>query len=479
MTEVILPDRRRDNIRETKTVLHGLPTTALLDETNRSIKEVRQYIIDLMLQNEPFADLKHTYDFISYVFDLTRKVLDDDFIGVWEQMNLHNCVTGSLVLYKIIHNSCDANHTETWQSALSLRLEEKLIDSKTALHNLDRVHDAYNNAVPLVNNRVTTEGRYDFLCITSALFPQTLEINETYNQLRGHLQKYLQNINGLISMYNTNCQKRHTCTQRNNYSAGFREALAEYEKDLRKYESLVVRKPLKRILAEENLFLTKKNRLYSRTYNSIKEIDGLLHVANTAFDHYVEFKKTRVTDTIAEYLDNLKTKRLCSKLDLAGEIMSDRFTVPLETFMNIVSGIVDSLSKRVSITNIEHSDKCWIIWSTSYEQLMYSFLHKLYDHYKDTTGPEKANMYKDLYYLNKSSIITKIIRGEFYWTQCLSHTKDSELQMFRFPNLTRLIKDLSLRNLTSYKKRLELFLETTRLDGRFFRYVLHCSQNNV
>ena len=258
MKEFILPERSRANIRETETVLRGLPTIALFEETKRSIREVRGNSYDLMEERQPFADFKYTYGFILYVFDVMQTVLQDDFIDVWEQMNLYNCATVSLVLYKIIHNSFDPNHTETWQSALSLRLEEKLIDSKTALHNLHRVHDPYNNALPLVNNRVTAEGRYDFFYITSTLFPQTLEINDTYIHLRGHLRKYIQHINGLISVYNAKCHKRHTCTQNYNYSAGFREALVVYEKDLRKYESLVVRKPLQRILAEQKHFLEKR-----------------------------------------------------------------------------------------------------------------------------------------------------------------------------------------------------------------------------
>ena len=476
MKEIILPERRRANIREIKTVLRGLPS-GWLTETSWSVNEVMAQIYYLKRQQPPFTHFKHTYRFISNVFDVMQKVLQEDFINVWEQMNLHNCATGFLVLYKIMHNSFDANHTETWQSALSLRLEEKLIASKTALQNLDRVHDAYNNAVPLVNNRVTPEGRYDFLCITSELFPQTLEINETYIHLRGHLQKYIQNISGLISLFNANCHKGHTCTQSYNYSAGFREDIVEYEKDLRKYESLVVRKPLKRILAEQKLFFNSKNERSLRINNSIVETDSLFHVVRTAEKRYREFTKTRVTDTIAEYLDNLKAKRLGSKLDLAGEIMSDRFTVPLETFMNTLSGIVYSLSKMVSSTNANHKDKCYVIIDASRCTLVRLFIVKMYDHYKNTTGPAKANMDKDFFYLENSTILMMLVRGELSWIDCWYFPKYVTPRMTRIQILTRLIKDLSLRNLTSYKKRLESFLETTRLDGQFFRYVLSYSQN--
>ena len=477
MKEFILPERRRANIRETETVLHGLPTIVWITDTYISIAEMKTKIYELKRQQPPFTHFKHTYRFISYVFDVMQKVIQEDFIDVWEQMNLHNCATGFLVLYKIINNSFDANHTQTWQSALSLRLEEKLIASKIALHNLDRVHDAYNNAVPLVNNRVTPEGRYEFLCITSELFPQTLEINETYIHLRGHLHKYIQNINGLISLYNANCRKRHTCTQSYNYSAGVIESLVEYEKDLRKYQSLVVRKPLNRILAEQKLFFNSKNERSIRINNSIVETNSLFHVVRTAKKRYEEFTKTRLTDTIAEYLDNLQAKRLGSKLDLAGEIMSDRFTVPLETYMNAVSGIVDSVSQMVSSTTANHLDKCWVISYASRRTLLRLFIVKMYDHYKNTTGPAKANMDKDFFYLENRTILMKLVRGEFSWIDCLYFPKYFTPRMIRFQMLTRLVNDLSLRNLTSYKKRLESFLETTRLDGKFFRYVLSYSQN--
>ena len=149
--EVILPERRRANIRETKAVLRSLPTFSLLLEMIRSFVETKDTVEKLIGEDE--------FEFIeAKVFDVMQNVIQDDFIDVWEQLDLYNCVSGSSELNKIIRHSFDLNHTETWQSALSLRLEEKLIASKTALHNLDRVHDAYNNAVPLVNNRDYSRG---------------------------------------------------------------------------------------------------------------------------------------------------------------------------------------------------------------------------------------------------------------------------------------------------------------------------------
>ena len=461
--EILLPERRRANIREANAVLRGLPTSTLLDEIRLSYEEINLYV------RGRAKYFRLSYQIVKNVLvEVMQNVLQNDFIDVWEQMNLYNCVTGSLDLYKIIRNSFDANVTETWQSAISLRLEEKMIASNRTLHNLDRVHDAYNNAVPLVNNNVTAEGRYDFLYITSELFPQTSEINETYIHLRGHLQKYIQNIDALVRMYNANGHRRQACTECFNYSAGFREASVEYERGLRKYESLVVRKPLKRFLAERKHFSDERNIVVIILQSSSK-LSTLRRMVNKASDQYVEFNKTHISDKISEYLDNVKTKRFGSKLDLAGELMSDRFTMQLENFINFVSRIEDYVSRLKFDAGYHFMLKCFMISNVSSRRLFRSFVAQLYNYYKNTTGPEKANIYKEYFLQQSDQIMMKLARGEHILEICLTNPDDAELP---FSNITRLIKDLSLRNLRSYKKKLESFLETSRLDGKFSRYVL-------
>ena len=462
--EVILPERRGANIRETKAVLRGLPTVSLLQEIIRSYVETVHTMEKLDGQDE--------FEFIeAKVFEVMQNVLQDDFIDVWEQLDLYNCMTGSSELNKIIRNSFGSNHTETWQSAISLRLEEKMIASNGTLHDLHRVHDAYNNAVPLVNNNVTPEGRYDFLYITSELFPQTTEINETYIQLRGHLHKYIRNIDALISIYNTNGHKKHTCTQCVNYSRGFREASVEYERDLRKYESLVVRKPLKRILAGRKQIVGVKNDLHTLLIILFVQNQRLVHTVATAVDQYIEFNKTH-KHKISEYLDNVKTKRFGSTLDLAGELMSDRFLLQLENFINIVSGIEDIVNNSVWNTKLYQTFKCVAVRDASHIELLHSFFAQMYDHYNKTTGTEKANMNEYFMYLDKNQLLVKFVRDEVDSEECYVLYYVRKPTGFRFTNLTRLIKDLSSGNLRSFKIRLKSFLETTRLDGKFFRYVL-------
>ena len=467
--EILLPDRRRANIREANAVLRGLPTLSLLEEIRRSGIKILPYI-GLQGGGGSFVDLRHSYQFVRNVLlEDWQNVLQDDFIDVWEQMNLYNCMTGSLDLYKLIRNSFDANVTETWQSAVSLRLEEKMIASNRTLHNLDRVHEAYNNAVPLVNNNVTPEGRYDFLYITSELFPQTSEINETYIHLRGHLQKYIRNIDALFRMYNASCQKRQTCTECFNYSAGFREASVEYERLLRMYESLVVRKPLKRFLAERKPFIVDMNDCRIILVSSLSKLHIFRGMFNKASDQYAKFNKTHISDKISEFLDKVKTKQLGSKLDLAGEFMADRFTLLVESFINIVSGIEDSVRRLATETRFQVYRKCLMLAEASSRWLFRSFVAKMYNHYNKTTGLEKAYMDIDYFYQERGPLITKIVRGEHFYRECYTFIDEADVS---FSNLALLMKDLSLLNLTSFKKRLESFLETTRLDGKFYRYVL-------
>ena len=465
MKEVILPERRRANTCEGKIVLRGLPTVTLLEEMKRSISEITNNVVSLFIDryDTELAFIKAT------VKEVMQNVLQDDFIDVWKQMNLYKCVSGSFELNKIIKHSVDANVTENWQSALSLRLEQKLIASNRTLHNLHRVHDAYNNAVPLVNNRVTAEGRYDFLYITSELFQQTSEINETYIHLRGHLEKYIQNIDALVRMYNANGHRRQTCNQCLNYSAGFLEESIEYERDLKLYEALVIRKPLKSIVRERKLFVDKEKLCHGVLVTSTLRAFGLLQTVNTAFDHYAEFNKTHITSTIAAYLDNVKSKRLGSKLDLAGELTSNRLTLLLERFIDTISGIEDSVSKTANNINVYLYLKCVFVSDALVNSLLRSFIDKMYDHYNKTTEPEKALLDKDFFYQESNPIMMKLLRGENAYGECLTFYNYDTPPKFPFPNLTRLIKALSLRNLTSFKKRLESYVRMTRLDGQFFR----------
>ena len=70
-------------------------------------------------------------------------------------------MSDSFELTQIVNNSTNVSEEKPWRAAVQLHLEKKLIASKRASYNLDRVHDAYCNAALLVNNMVTPNGSYD------------------------------------------------------------------------------------------------------------------------------------------------------------------------------------------------------------------------------------------------------------------------------------------------------------------------------
>ena len=163
-----------------------------------------------------------------------------------------------------------------------------------------------------------------------------------------------------------------------------------------------------------------------------------------ACDQYVEFNKTHISDTISEYLDNVKAKRFCSKLDLAGELMSDRFTQQLKAFIKIVSGIEDSVGESVWNTKFYQSYICFAVRNASHTQLLHPFFAKMYDHYNKTTGTQKANMNAYFLYLDKNQLLVKFVRVEvdIEEEECGAFYNFTKPSMFRLTNLTRLMSSL-------------------------------------
>ena len=457
--EVILPERRRANIRDAETVMRALPPLDFLHLVLQNFKEILR-----TLGSKRFAEFKERSDYVINIgFAVMQNVLQDDFIDVWEQMNLSNCVSGSFELYKIIRNSFDTNRKETWLSAVSLRLEEKLIASKRALHNLERVHEAYNNGDPLLNGTVTPEGRYDSLYFTSALFPQTAEINQTYIQLREQIHKYIQNIEALVRIYNADGQRRQARIQCFNYSDAFLEASVRYERYLRTYESLVVRKPLERILAERKLISNVEKRDVTLRNNFVENKYFFETLTSKAFKYYVEIKETHITDTIEVYLGKLKAKRLVSKLDVARELTSDRITQLLNNCIHIVPKIQNSIHDINKDCLRYIISTCKVVRLISNSTLLRSFVAKMSAHYNNTKAPEKAHGDRHFIYRRMNSSTLAELGNE-----CMSHF-ESRVRFSQSLQLTTLLKELSLRNLTSFKNRLESFIEMTRLDGKLFR----------
>ena len=92
-----------------------------------------------------------------------------------------------------------------------------------------------------------------------------------------------------------------------------------------------------------------------------------------------------------------------------------------------------------------------------------AFFEKLYDHYENTTGPERAAM--DRYFLHETniSVLKKLARGK------INYEEHNVKSMHTFPSFVDFY-NVSLQNVQLTMNNMNSFLDTTRLDGTFFRY---------
>ena len=456
--EYLEPDRRRANIEEAEGVLRGLPsvTTSYFRDTDlydRFLKEAEanvryKWLIDSFIK----VELKAMHD-----------VLQESFIQGWNRMNVRHYISDSSELYELIMDSADITDQATWREAIRMRLLEKLIASKRTLDKLSRVNDAYHNIVPLLNSTVTPNGSYDAIFLTGELFKSSPEINETYFRLRKHIKNVIENIDGLYHTYISYEHKIDMKHKRLNYSNGFMQASEGYDRDLGKYESLVIRQPLQRIETAkteiENYislgFVKKIDFLSSRTRAQ--------YIYNKKYECWLAFNKTDTSGKIAAYLDNLKNERYVSKLYIADFLTSHSIT-------KLVEDNKEYLSRSHELTRILWFDlamyaesACECNRKVASIPLMQAFYAKLYDYYKTATDSERDAIIRYFYFFNINTTVSRLIDDEIPWHECYN------LSIIPPPLL---LNNISLQNLTSFKNGLKTYLKKTRLDGYFFRYVV-------
>ena len=455
--ERVLPDRLRANIEEAERVLRALPDAIPYEEID--IHENKLNV--LSGHRNVFVELQNVYNFIlGKGVHTMQEVLQRNFIIGWDSMNLYDCMSDSFELSQILNNSVNMSDVKPWRAAVQLRLEEKLIASKRASYNLDRVHDAYCNAVPLVNNMVTPNGSYDSLYLTEGLFPKTTEINQTYTRLRRHIKKYIENIDGLFRNY---IADGHVVELILNYCNGFLEASIEYDRDMRLYESLVIRKPLQNIIKKEASVI----RFFSFVSNDAaiytKRIEYYEENLETMRDNWHEYDSSQATDTIIAYLESLKNNRHVNKLSLAAFFTSDKITKLVDNYQDSVTRSQENIRKMMTDLDVFGRRTCGVYFITFYG-ILESWCTKQYDHYNRSSDYEKAAMESYFMPYINSAIYRRIIqRDTNMYDDCLLATRE----LIPSHNFTT----LSLRQLTAFKNMLESFLQKTRLDGTFFRYV--------
>ena len=447
--ERVLPDRLQANIEEAERVVRALPQEVTLRATYTEIR------FSAFLSNNVYDGM------MNMGMHKMQEVLQRDFINVWDSMNFYMYMSDSFELSQVLSNSANMNEEKPWRATLQLRLEEKLIASKRALHNLDRVHDAYNNAVPLVNNMVTPNGSYDSLYLTETLFPKTTEINQTYTRLRRHIKTYMESIDWLLRNYIADAYVVEIILHCNE----FLEASVEYDKDIRLYESLVIRQPLQRVILEKNKINEIQERIVFTVARLSRDIISYLRVFFYLKQQWRNYSRSHVTDTIVAYLYNLKNETPVSKLSLAVVFTSDRTMKQLDKFQDSVKSLQEHFNKIDANRNDARYMQCQLYVFVLSKNLLTAWFAKQYSHYTRSSVYDKAAMQSYFMPDINSSIYIGMLRNDedIYW-KCFSEVKKAMKSPYNF-------EFVSLRQITAFQNKLKSFLQNSRLDGTFFRYV--------
>ena len=455
--ERILPDRRRANIEEAERVIRELPQAMTYDERKTFLKLL--YPIDNMA-------LKETRDVYTFKMRMglhkMQEVLQRDFIAGWDSMHLYDYMSDSFELTQIVNNSANMSEEKPWRAAVQLRLEEKLIASKRASYNVDRVHDAYCNVALLVNNMVTPNGSYDSLYLTETLFPKSNEINQTYTRISRHIKKYMENIDGLLRSYIADGHVAEIILNCNEIL----QVSVEYERDMKLYESLVIRQPLQRIIDEKNnLTEFHKTYFYGKVENYIALFSLCGKHFDTISDNLHQYDRTHANDTISSYLQNLKNETNVSRLSVAAVFTSDKILKLVEKYQDSVTRQEDNIRELISVMREMAPGVCRVAYSFTLTRVMLKqWLTKQNDHYNSISDYEKAAMERYFMPDINSSIYRRMLRRDRELNRDCRKTLRELVPSYNFTTL-------SLRQLTTFKNKLESFLRKSRLDGTFFRYV--------
>ena len=455
--ERILPDRRRANIEEAERVQLELPQAT----TYTTVSRTRFYLFSDLLRNDVITESRGVYTFISMGYDKIKEVLQRDFIDVWHNMHPYDCMSDSFELTQIVNNSANVSEEKPWRAAVQLRLEEKLIASKRASYNLDRVHDAYCNAALLVNNRVTPNGSYDSLYLTETLFHKTTEINQTYTRLGRHIEKYMENIDELLRSYIADGHVAEIILNCNEIL----EVSVEYERDVKLYESLVIRQPLQRVIDEKNQFKEINNKNFDSKidlYNDLLKYDrkNVFTISN----NMRRYDRTRASYTISSYLENLKKERNVSKLFLAAVFTSDKLLKLVNIYQESVTRSQDNIRKLFTVLKEMKRGVCLSYMYPFTSALLDPWITKQNDHYNRSSDYEKAAMEKYFMLTINSSIYRRLLRRDRNLEGDCFNTFEGLIPSYNFTTL-------SLRQQIAFKNKLDSFLRKSRFDGTFFRYV--------
>ena len=162
-------------------------------------------------------------------------------------------------------------------------------------------------------------------------------------------------------------------------------------------------------------------------------------------------------------MDNLKNDRHVSKLDIANYLTSHRITKLAELNKEYLSRSHE-LSRTVWFDLLIYAKyACTCNGYVGRIPLMQAFYAKLYDYYKSATDSERTATEGYFGLGDFRSRVPRLIGSKMIRLTC---DKLSSIPPPLYLN------NISLQNLTSFIKGLKTYLEKTRLNGHFFRYVV-------
>ena len=475
--ECLFPDRRENNKADFEFLYTHYGFTDFV--VNKVIILSRQLhdlgALDLKLVTDfPIACDIVMIDELKMMEDVLRK----NIIVVWDEMELRDCVRGSLELSRTITQYMDMGVKESWLAVILIRLEEKSIASNMALHNLGRMHHAYTNAIPLLNYNDTLNGSYESFYLTSALFNQTTDELQVYSRLVGHLKRYMGCIEGLIRIYvdvdhNGSKYKGELI----NHTNGLLPASVEYVNLLDAYESLVIRQPLQRITKAKNVFEYYKSLPGVHAAERSTNINVLHSDLEELFNTMYKIFATEISDAIADYVYKLGKQRPVSKISITNIITSNRIPQILEESEIAESTYEEHLQHYKILLNYFNTWNCLCIAAAKTEPLLLSFYTNVHNHYNRTTSSDRAAMRNYFKFFDGDHSPWHILLGD---EKCPKIIDDNEFVRFAMHNY---IDMSSVRHVNSIMKQLHPFLEKTRLDGSFFRYFIilikHCTFERI
>ena len=449
--EYIEPDNWIVSIQEAERILRYLPPKRVV-----RMRDTQAFIAHFLqsLYNH-FTVYDEIAKFMRYfAFSKMKEVLENDFIDGWKRMKFYDRVMPESVM--LLETLIDSTEQKQWCAGL---LKSQLDILNRTLYNLARVYAAYHNAVPLINSKVTPNGTYDALYLTKELFSHKPEINETYTRLKGRITKYKEQIDVILRINLTDCHKADPRNKCISHCNGFWRVSVDYERDLRLYESLVIKQPLHQLNIEK-----EKWELFDKRIQEISD-EGFQSYINIFGDSIVEmdnclitYHDTHTTDTIKTYVDNLRKGKRANKLFIAGKFNK---IVPLVDNCTHFVRIYND-RKRIIMNNKFVSEICRLQKLVKQLPLLKAWYQKMH-HYINTTTDDDKYVMEDYFTIsNHNSPQAKMVRGD----ERFMYVCDRKSSGHFTSTIT-----VSSRQITSYKKTLEPLLQKTQLDGTLFRYV--------